>query len=157
MVVSFTLEVNHMSFLAAVPIIGDIIKGATQIISKAVTDKDKAAELAHEIQKLGLNAETDLLKLEHEERIKQLEAQKDVIVAEATGEGFLQRNWRPGIMCLFGIIIANNYILHPWLKMLCGFDVMMPIPPEMWSLLQLGISGYIVSRGVEKGIDKWKK
>ena len=75
-----------------------------------------------------------------------------VIRAEATGESWLQRNWRPLLMCLFGVIIANNYIIVPLFS-----TPKADIPPDMWELLKLGVGGYVVGRSVEKGIKVWKK
>lgn len=80
-----------------------------------------------------------------------------IIIAEAQGASWLQRNWRPGIMALFGVIIFNNYILNPWISAMFDVEVVMEIPEQMWGLLKLGIGGYIVGRSVEQGITKWKK
>lgn len=71
-------------------------------------------------------------------------------------ENRLTRTWRPILMLLFGFIVFNNYIIHPWILALFGIAVMIPIPEAMWSLLQLGIGGFIIGRSIEKGIDAWK-
>ena len=34
---------------------------------------------------------------------------------------------------------------------------MLEIPPDMWGLLKLGLSGYIVGRSGEKMVTAWKK
>lgn len=83
-------------------------------------------------------------------------AAASVVLAEAQGESWLQRNWRPMLMVLFGFIVANNYVLVPWLRV---FGVVVPtldIPPDMWSLLSVGVGGYVVGRSAEKVIEKWK-
>ena len=59
-------------------------------------------------------------------------------------------------MMSFVVIIINNYIAVPWLQTLGAPAVSLDIPPDMWSLLQIGIGGYIVSRGAEKGIKTWR-
>jgi len=42
-------------------------------------------------------------------------------------------------------------LVHPW------FGVpMLPLPPDMWELLKIGVGGYIVGRSVEKGVKVWK-
>jgi hypothetical protein len=54
-------------------------------------------------------------------------------------------------MALFGAIIANNYIIHPYVSLFFeDASVMLAIPPDMWSLLKIGIGGYVVGRSVEK-------
>ncbi len=87
---------------------------------------------------------------------KSIETQASIIVAEAQGASWLQRNWRPGLMALFGVIIFNNYILNPWISVLFDVEVVMEIPEEMWGLLKLGIGGYIVGRSTEKAVTAWK-
>ena len=74
-----------------------------------------------------------------------------VIMAEAKGESWLQRNWRPMLMVLFGIIIANNFLIVP----LAGTPTA-EIPPDMWDLLKLGLGGYVLGRSAEKGVRAWK-
>ncbi len=78
-------------------------------------------------------------------------AAASVVLAEANGESWLQRNWRPMLMCLFGYIIAHNHVIAP----LFGVPYA-DMPPQLWDLLKIGIGGYVISRGAEKGIKQWK-
>ena len=138
-----------LPFLAAIPVIGKLFGKALDVVDSFVEDKDQANKIKGELNNLFINV--DMQKFTEEIR-----AQSNVIQAEANSESFLARNWRPIIMLLFGIIIFNNYILNPWIGMIfTGISVMMPIPPEMWTLLKLGLSGYVVGRSVEKGIKIW--
>lgn len=139
-----------MSFLSAIPIIGDLVKGGVDIIKKIVPDKDKQKELEYALKQLALDAENKI-------REKELEAQKEIIVSEVKSESWLARNWRPIIMLMFGVIIVNNYIVNPWISELLSINVMMDIPPDMWGVLKLGLGGYVVGRSVEKGVKLWKK
>ncbi len=88
---------------------------------------------------------------------KTVATQASIIVAEAQGASWLQRNWRPGLMTLFGVIIFNNYILNPWISAMFDVEVMMEIPEQMWGLLKLGIGGYIIGRSAEKAVGVWRK
>lgn len=88
--------------------------------------------------------------------VEQIHAQTKIIVAEAQGS-WLQRNWRPMLMCLFGVIIANNYLLYPYMALFLENPPLMEIPPDMWSLLKIGLGGYVVGRSVEKAAKEWKK
>lgn len=45
-----------------------------------------------------------------------INAQASIIKAEAEGQSWLQRNWRPVLMTAFTTILMNNYVLVPWLK-----------------------------------------
>ena len=54
-------------------------------------------------------------------------------------------------MLTFGAILANNYIIVPWLQ---AFGVetvaVLEIPEGMWGLLTVGLGGYVVGRTIEK-------
>ena len=121
-------------------IIGPLVGGLFGLIDKSVEDKDQAAQIKAKLQQMVLTGQ-----------IKEIEAAASIIAAEAGGESWLQRNWRPLLMCLFGLIIANNYLVVP----LFGTP-MADIPPDMWELLKLGVGGYVVGRSVEKGVRVWR-
>ncbi|MTI10268.1 3TM-type holin [Curvivirga aplysinae] len=100
-----------------------------------------------ERDKVRLELETALLS--HAADIEKAAA--SVVIAEAKGESWLQRNWRPMLMVLFGYIVAHNYVIAP------VFGVASVVMPDhLWELLKIGVGGYIVSRGAEKGISLWK-
>ena len=118
-----------------------LLSGLFGVIDQAVEDKDEAARIKARLQEMVLTGQ-----------MKEIEAAAQVIVAEAQGDSWLQRNWRPMLMCLFGLIIANNFVVVP----LFGTPSA-EIPPDMWDLLKLGVGGYIVGRSVEKGVKVWKQ
>lgn len=118
-----------------------LLKGVFNIVDQAVEDKDQAAAIKARLQEMVLTGQ-----------MKEIEAAASIIAAEAQGESWLQRNWRPLLMVLFGIIVANNYLVVP----LFGTPAA-AIPPDMWDLLKLGIGGYVVGRSVEKGIKVWRQ
>jgi len=138
-----------MAFWAGLPIVGKVIDGLFGLIDQTIEDKDKAAELKTQLNDVLLNS--DLTKF-----TTQMQAQASTILAEAKGESWLQRNWRPTIMLMFGVIIANNYILFPYLSAFWSEAPMLEIPPDMWGLIKLGLGGYVVGRSAEKGIAVWK-
>ncbi len=124
--------------LNLLPIIGTIIDRISSIIDQTVEDKDLANKIKAEIRLTLLTKEYDLIQ-------KELEAKRDIIVAEATGQSWIQRNWRPITMLVFVYIIAHNFIISPLLSL-----DQLPIPPDMWDLLKLGMGGYIIGRSAEK-------
>ncbi len=121
-------------------LLGPLIGGLFGVIDKAVEDKDEAARIKARLQEMMLSGQ-----------MKEIEAAASIIVAEAKGDSWLQRSWRPLLMCLFGIIIANNYLVVP----LFGTPAA-EIPPDMWDLLKLGVGGYVLGRSVEKGVKIWR-
>ena len=126
-------------------LIGPVISGLFSVIDQTVEDKDAAGRIKGKLQEMVLTGQ-----------MKEIEAAAQIIVAEAQGDGWLQRNWRPMLMCLFGLIVANNYLLAPYVLMFMHVDVELAIPPDMWDLLKIGIGGYVVGRSVEKGVRVWR-
>jgi hypothetical protein len=111
-------------------IISSLIGPATEIVGKFVQDKDKAAQLAHDISTMAdRHAQEAML------------AQIEVNKAEAQGNWF-QASWRPlcGYVCVLGLMV--NFLISP----ICagfGFNipqadmsVMMPVLTGM-----LGLAG----------------
>ncbi|WP_316978357.1 3TM-type holin [Shumkonia mesophila] len=122
-------------------ILGPLIGGLFAVIDKAIEDKDEAAKIKARLQEMVLTGQ-----------MKEIESAAAIIVAEAQSESWIARSWRPLLMLLFGVIIANNYLVVP----LFGTPSA-DIPPDMWDLLKLGVGGYVLGRSVEKGVKVWKE
>jgi len=101
-------------------------------------------------------AKLKLLELQQQGEFRELEAAASIIRAEAGSEHALTSQWRPIIMLLFGAIIANNYIVHPYLTLFYPAAPKLDIPPDMWDLLKIGLGGYVVGRSTEKAVKAWK-
>ena len=120
-------------------LIEGIMGPIAKIIGKAVPDKDLAVQLTAQIQ-MGLLALS----------MEEIKGATKIIVAEAQGASWMQRNWRPVTMLTFVFIIANNYIIVPY-AVAFGLEVpMLEIPAGMWGLLTVGIGGYVAGRSMEK-------
>jgi hypothetical protein len=115
--------------------ISQIVNPVTDLVSEYIPDADKRAEFETKLRMALMDQESSFI-----------EASRDIVVAEAQGESWLQRNWRPIIMLTFGAILANNYILVPYVP----GAVVLEIPDGMWSLLTIGLGGYVVGRTIEK-------
>ena len=133
--------------MSILSVIKNLIPTIGRTIEKAVTNKDAALKLKNDIETLLIGAQSSLV-----------DAQSKIIVAEAQGASWIQRNWRPITMLTFVFIIANNYIFVPYAVAMTGgtggdgasLIPMLDIPPGMWSLLTVGIGGYIGGRSYEK-------
>jgi len=136
--------------ISAIPIIGKAVDSIFGIIDKSIKDKDQAAQLKHDIS-------ISMSQMEHDEVTKLIEARSAIIQAEATGESWLQRNWRPILMLIIIIIIANNYIIFPYLSLFTTKVVVLELPDKMWALLTVGVGGYVVGRTSEKMMTKFKE
>ena len=125
---------------------GEAVKGVTDLVGQFVEDKDKANELETAIKNKLVSLEQEVVK-----------AQRDIIVAAATSQSFIARNWRPIMMLTFVFIIANNYILFPYVQLFGGTALELEIPEAMWGLLKIGVGGYVVGRSGEKMVESYAK
>lgn len=131
----------------ALPVwIGSIFKPLADLIDNLHTSKEEKAQ-AH-IAILGAQAGLASQVLDYEARLA--EGQTKVIIAEAQGQSWLQRNWRPMLMCTFGFIVLWNYVIAPLATSFGANVPVLDLPPGMWTLLQLGVGGYVVGRSGEK-------
>jgi hypothetical protein len=133
-----------MSFLS---FLGDAIKPVTSLIDELHTSGEEKRQLKNELTKVeNLFAERVL---DYEQKLAQMKA--DVIMTEAKGESWLQRSWRPITMLTFLVLIVLNTL---------GLTAV-PIADQMWTLLQIGLGGYVVGRSAEKivpaVVDKFRK
>jgi|TARA_R110000796_G_scaffold137009_1_gene253079 hypothetical protein len=122
-----------------------LLKGIFGTIDKAVVDKDMAIKLKNDLQQQTM----DILSTE-------VKASSSIIRAEIKSDSYLAKNWRPITMLTFVVIIANNYIIYPYLQLFFNSGAMLDIPPDMWGLLKIGLGGYVVGRSVEKGVQVYK-
>jgi hypothetical protein len=102
-------------------------------------------------------AKLELLRLQQTGELTEMVEAAGIIKAEAQSEHWLTANWRPLTMLTFVVIIANNYIIYPYLSLFFAEAPVLEIPPDMWDLLKLGLGGYVVGRSAEKGIKAWKE
>ena len=123
-----------------------ILNTGTAIINKLFPDPLERAK-----------AEATLLELHQKGELKELESAMNIIVAEAKSEHWIVASWRPLTMLTFTGIVANNYILYPYLSLFWSAAPALVLPPEMWGLLKIGLGGYVVGRSVEKTTKAWRQ
>jgi Holin of 3TMs, for gene-transfer release len=106
-------------------------------IEKAVPDKDLQEKLKAQLQ-------TELLQSHTEE----LKAAASIVEAEAKAGPFTS-SWRPLLMYVLIFILVWNYILGPIIKIFTGSVISFELPGDVWTLLQIGLGGYVVGRSGE--------
>ena len=84
-----------------------------------------------------------------------LDSQVKVLMTEMSGNT-LQRSWRPILMLSITAILVNNYILFPYFSLFNIPAAQLDFPVELWTLLNIGVGGYVIGRSAEKGIKMWK-
>jgi hypothetical protein len=124
---------------ALAPIVGDIVK-------EAIPDPDKKAEAENKVRLALL------------ENTKQIEASaSQIILAEAKSESWIASSWRPILMMNITLIVSVNYLIFPLIEVVSGNKMMIPLPDELWTLLTVGVGGYVVGRSGEKVAKTLKK
>ena len=127
-----------------------LVGAVGDIIDNVHTSEDEKLAAKAKLQALATEAEAQVLS--HAETLFQ--SQRDVLVAEIQGGAWLQKSWRPITMLVFVFIILNNYVIVPYVSAFGGAVPTLEIPNGMWALLNVGIGGYIASRGIEKVVEK---
>ena len=85
-----------------------------------------------------------------------------IVLAEAKSEHWLTSSWRPFTMILFALVIAINILIIPYIviPLLWMFGLPVPefmeIPEQVWTLITIGLGGYVGGRSGEKMVKAWK-
>ena len=113
--------------------------------------KDIAGKIADTIQgKRELIAalaalESGLLSKAYEYEQDRLKAQQQVIVSEAQSQSWITRSWRPLTMLAFVVSILGY-----WFGLVQGPHLTEEVISSMFSLVQIGLGGYVVGRSAEQ-------
>ena len=120
-------------------ILAAILPTLNNTIARIVPDRDEQQRLQSELAMALMASETELQN-----------AAAKIVTAEAQGESWLQRNWRPMLMIWFAVLVGAY-----WFGM---------TPPnlseerigDLFQLVQIGVGGYIVGRSGEKMMKAYK-
>ena len=106
-------------------------------IEKAVPDKDLQEKLKAQLQTQLLQSHT-----------QELQAAAKIIEAEAKA-GWFASSWRPLLMYVLIFILVWNYVIGPVIKVFTGAIISFELPGDVWTLLNVGLGGYVVGRSAE--------
>jgi hypothetical protein len=101
-------------------------------------------------------AKLKLVELQRKGELVEVESRLKIMLAEMSGN-WLQRSWRPILMLTIITIVANNYLVYPYMSLFWAAAPRLELPPQLWSLMQLGLSGYVVGRSAEKVVKTWRE
>jgi hypothetical protein len=111
----------------------DILGIGAKLIDKIIPDKEAADK-----------AKLELIRLEQEGKLTELKAQAQIINTEAASQHWLAANWRPITMLIFvGLIVARWF---GWAAPNLAEEEYI----KLWSIVELGLGGYVIGRSVEK-------
>ncbi len=122
--------------MSLLSVIGDLFKPAADLIDNLHTSTEE--KLVAKANMLDLKAKFLEVGLSYE--MKRLEAKTAIILAEANSASWITRNWRPVTMLTFLALVVLDQ------TGMLAFR----LADEAWTLLQIGLGGYVVGRSVEK-------
>ncbi|MBU3021361.1 3TM-type holin [Aestuariibacter sp. A3R04] len=123
--------------------ISSIFEPAVKLVDELHTSDEEKLQLQSKIKAV----ENELLAKVIDYETQLLESKTAIITAEATGQSWLQRNWRPITMLVFLILVVSDSF--GWLPN--------KLAPEAWTLLQIGLGGYVAGRSAEKMTQQYLK
>ena len=118
--------------MAADPLTAALNLGG-QLIDRLWPDPDKRDQ-----------AKLALMEMAQKGELGELTGRAEIVKAEAASEHWLAANWRPLLMLTFGGLIVARWF---------GFAAPNLSEAEylkLWSIVELGIGGYVIGRSVEK-------
>lgn len=123
---------------------GLLVKPVSDIINNIIDKIAPDAQLASELKAAFIS---ELLRVDADG----FKAQASILLAEVNGESWLQRNWRPMLMVWFSVLIGGYWFGYTP-ENLSEATVL-----KLFSLVQIGMGGYIIGRSGEKMIKEWKR
>lgn len=118
--------------------ISGLVSPVTDLIGKVVTKDEDLLKVEAALEKIKNEMASKLLDYE----TKLLDARTKVIVADAQGESWIQRCWRPITYLTILILIVIDAF---------GLTIVQ-LPLQAWTLLTIGLGGEIVGRACDKNI-----
>jgi hypothetical protein len=112
----------------------------TALIAPLFSTIDKVVTNKAEAEKIKLALQQDMLT----NKASEFKAAADIIISEAKGESWLQRNWRPLLMLWFAGLIGAHWM---------GFtapNISEEILNGLLDIVKIGIGGYVIGRSTEK-------
>ena len=117
-------------------LVGSIFKPAADLIDDLHTSEEEKLQVKQKMFEIQAAAFIEAEKYESE----LLEAKKTIITAEAQSQSVIARNWRPITMLTFlALVVLDALAILP-----------NALAPEAWTLLQIGLGGYVIGRSAEK-------
>lgn len=120
--------------------IADIISPVTKLVDELHTSEEERLKVKAKLFEMQTDFAGKLL--EYESQL--LENKTRIVEAEAQGQSWIQRSWRPITMLTFlALVVCDSF---GWTEFRLSADA--------WALLQIGLGGYVVGRSAEKIVPK---
>ena len=108
-----------------------------------------------ETKQLRQNAEVELAKIALSGELSPLMAQAEIVKAEVSSPNRWTSGWRPTLMYIIIAIIGLNYLIFPLISIIFKISLTLELPSELWTLMEIGLGGYVVGRSAEKVVQTY--
>lgn len=136
-----------MSILGTITsFVGGIFKPAADLIDNIHTSEEEKLKLRNELEAMRFQLQDKLLGYESQ----LLENRTSLIRAETEKGNVFVQSWRPALMVIFALLIVSKWL---------GFSapgISEAVELELFSIVKLGMGGYVIGRSAEKVVDKIK-
>jgi len=135
-----------MSVFNVLSLVTDIFKPAADLIDNLHTSEEEKMEQKFNLLQLQAAAVDSATQYNQ----KLFEGQAKIVNSEAASGNWLAASWRPITMLTFVAIVVAKFL---------GYDSPNMSPEDyshLWTLIEIGLGGYVVGRSVEKAVKTWK-
>jgi len=135
-----------MSSFNVLSMVTDIFKPAADLIDNLHTSEEE--RLVQKANLLEIQAAAVDSAVKYNQSL--FESQAKIVNSEASSEHWLAANWRPITMLTFVAIVVAKFL---------GYSSPNMTPEDyshLWTLIEIGLGGYVVGRSVEKAVKTWK-
>ena len=116
--------------------LGQIFEPVTKLVDDLHTSEEERLTIKNKMFEIQAQAYSQAQEYE----TKLLDAKASIITAEAKGESWIQKSWRPITMLTFLVLVVCD-----------SFGLLaFRLADQAWTLLQIGLGGYVVGRSAEK-------
>jgi|TARA_R100000951_G_scaffold65230_2_gene55040 hypothetical protein len=136
-----------MKLFSVVDMVQGIFKPAAKLVDELHTSEEERMD--NKLRMLELQAAAVDKATEYHQAL--FESQAKIVNSEASSSNLLTSSWRPIVMLTFTGLVVARYL---------GFEAPNMTPEDhenLWTLIQLGLGGYVMGRSVEKTVNTWKK
>ena len=111
----------------------EIVKSIGNTVDNLTTTDEEKLKLKNELSNIVINGLSEALR-----------SRSEIVSSESKGM-WIQRAWRPIMALSFGFIVVYSKFIAPAFGLPNS-----ELEDNFWTLLELMIGGYVISRGIEK-------
>lgn len=114
-------------------LLGPLLELGSKVFDKIFPDPEKANE-----------AKLKLMEMAQKGELQELATRASIVKTEAASEHWLAACWRPILMLTFGALIVARWLGYS-APGISENEIL-----KLWSIVELGLGGYVIGRSAEK-------